>query len=174
MVRTEHLSGPDAGPPSLDPGAMDAEARRRLSGPGLRTFLHIAELWGLSERDRRCVLGWPGRSTYHGWLAKARAREPITLSLDTLLRLSAMLGIHKALRIIFPREADALAWLRAPNAAPLFGGQTPLSLVTSGTQDGLLMVRRYLDAWRGGGFTAPNPRVDSGATPMDDDDIVFV
>ena len=84
-----------------------------------------------------------------------------------------MLGIHKNLRILFARPEDEIAWLTNPNDAPVFGGQPPLNLVTSGTQDGLMLVRRYLDAWRGGVFAAPNA-ADRNFTPYSDEDIVIV
>ena len=38
-----------AGPDILEPGRFAPPNRRRLSGPGLRTFLAIADLWGLTE-----------------------------------------------------------------------------------------------------------------------------
>lgn len=147
--------------------------RRRLSGPGLTSFVAIAELWGLGEDERMRVLGLPGRSTYFGWLAKVRSGAPLLLPLDTLLRISAVLGIHKALRILFARDADALAWLRGGNDGPLFGGQPPLALAANGTQDGLMLLRRHLDAWRGGLFAAPLPALDDVAEPLDDSDIVW-
>jgi hypothetical protein len=37
-----------------------------------------------------------------------------------------------------------------------FGGRPPLDLVTSGSQDGLLSVRRFLDGARGGLYMQPN------------------
>src|SRR4029077_3129840 len=73
--------------------------RRRLSGPGLRSFLAIADLWGLTEEQRRLVLGLPSRSTYHAWVKTVREHGDITLGVDVLLRISAMLGIHQALGI---------------------------------------------------------------------------
>jgi len=75
----------------------------------------------------------------------------VLLPVDTLLRLSAVLAIHKNLRILFARAEDENAWLNSPNDAPVFAGQPPIDLVTNGTQDGLVLVRRYLDAWRGAG-----------------------
>jgi len=36
-----------------------------------------------------------------------------------------------------------------------------------------MLVRRYLDAWRGGSFAAPNS-VDKDFTPYTDEDIVIV
>jgi len=162
-----------SGPLFLAPARFEPKARARLGGPALRTFATIAEAWKLSESQRLSILGFPGRSTYHYWLTKARGQKEVLLSVDTLLRLSAVLGIHKNLRILFGRPEDEDAWLKKPNDAAVFGGQPPLTLVTSGTQDGLMLVRRYLDAWRGGVFAAPNA-ADKDFTPYTDEDIVIV
>jgi hypothetical protein len=161
---------PDA---EVDLRAVTRADRTRLSGPALRTFVGIADEWRLSERDRLAILGEPGRSTFHAWRGKAQQGSAITLPLDTLLRLSAVLGIYKGARLVFARQGDDLAWLTAPNAAPTFGGQPPMALITSGTQDGLLLVRRYLDAWRGGQATAPIAGADVEQSPIDDTDLVF-
>lgn len=157
---------------AVDLHGYSRDDRKRLSGAALRTFAHIADEWGLSERKRIAVLGDPGRSTFHSWLAKARAGSPICLPLDTLLRLSAMLGIYKALKLIFPREGEDVAWLRAGNEAPTFGSQPPMDLITSGTQDGLLLVRRYLDAWRGGQAAGPIAGADFEQVPIADDELI--
>ena len=82
-----------------------------------RTFLKIADEWQLSESDRLRVLGSPSRSTFHGWVAKVRQGKDITLSFDELVRISAVLGIYKALGILFPRESDADRWLRSEHPA---------------------------------------------------------
>jgi Protein of unknown function (DUF2384) len=148
--------------------------RHKLSGPGLRTFLNIADEWRLSEQERRLVLGYPARATFHGWVAKVRQGNDITLSADELIRISAVLGIYKALKIIFPRDEDAARWLRSSNTGPVFGGQAPLALITSGTQDALMLVRRYLDAWRGGTFAGPVPGFDDVVAPLSDADLAFV
>ncbi len=155
----------------IDLTKVDASTRSRVSGPGLRTFKAIADRWDLSEADRRRVLGQPARSTYHGWVRKAERGEELQLPLDTLLRISAILGIHKALGILFVRESEAITWFRSPHAGPMFGGQSPMALILSGSQDGILQVRRYLDAWRGGLRGAP--AADSGVPPVTRDDLVF-
>ncbi len=157
----------------MDPRSITNDERMRLSGPGLRIFANIANEWGLSEKDRLAVLGQPGRSTYHGWLAKAQAGAAVRLPLDGLLRISAVLGIYKALKLIFVRDGQGLAWLTAPNDGTTFGGQPPLALVVSGTQDGLYLVRRYLDAWHGGQASAPLAGANFEHTPIVDDDLVF-
>lgn len=172
-INTAIGSGQTAdGPPRLDLSRFAPANRRRLSAPALRTFLAIADLWGLSEEQRRLILGYPSRSTYHSWCKRAREHDAITLDVDVLTRISALLGIHQALGVLFSEEHEGVDWLCRPHHASVFGGHPPLDLVTNGTQDGLMTVRRFLDAARGGTYMSPNA-VDAGWAPYDDREIVF-
>jgi hypothetical protein len=157
---------------SLDSARFEPENRRRLSGPAFRTFLAIADRWGLNEGQRRMVLGFPARSTFHNWAKLAREQAPFTLDLDVLVRISAVFGIHQALGVLMADEAEGISWLTTPHDAPLFGGQPPLALITAGAQDGLMAVRRFLDAARSGLYMAPNA-VDAAFAPYGDSEIVF-
>lgn len=159
-------------PPTVDRGRFLPENRRRLSPPALRTFLAIAELWSLTEEDRRLILGYPSRSTYHNWAKLAREHGSFTLDADVLTRISAVFGIHQALGVLFGSEAEGVKWLRGPHEATVFGGRPPLALVTSGTQDGLMIVRRFLDAARGGLYMAPNA-ADAAFVPYGDGELIF-
>lgn len=161
------------------PALTDAEAerfapanRRRLSGPGLRAFLAISKRWGLGGAERRETLGCPARSTYYGWCAKVRRRESLMLPAAVLLRISAVLTIHRALCRLFD-AAEAAAWLRGPHGAPDFGGRPPLALITGGTPEGPLTVLRYLNAMGQGFGPAPVPP-GLDLKPYSDDDIVIV
>ncbi|TWB56141.1 uncharacterized protein DUF2384 [Nitrospirillum viridazoti] len=147
---------------------------RRISGPGMRTFLAIADRWGLTAGERLNVLGKPGQSAYRRWATRVLSGAELTLPIDTLLRISAVLGVHQALRTIFARDDDGTRWLKSPNSGPLFGGQAPLALLTNATQDGILIVRRHLDAWRGGLFAAPVPGFDDLVSPIASDDLLFL
>jgi hypothetical protein len=120
--------------------------RKGLSGPALRTFFRIAELWGLSVNEQMTLLGVTGRSTFFNWKKDPNAIVPK----DTLERISYILGIYKALQILLPDEAAADAWVKRPNDAPLFSGQSALSRMLSGQVADLFVVRQYLDAQRGG------------------------
>ncbi len=155
-----------------EPGRFGSVHRRRLSAPGLRAFVAIADLWGLTEEQRRLLLGYPSRSTYHSWVKAVREHADITLDLDVLTRISAVLGIHQALGVLHATEAAGIAWLRTPHGATVFGGGKPLDLAASGTQDALLTVRRFLDAARGGLYMAPN-ELDRDFRPYTDADILF-
>ena len=171
-ARVKRAPSIEKAPPHLSSDRFQPANRRRLSGPGLRTFLTIADLWDLSEDQRRLILGCPSRSTFYGWAKAAREHRDITLDVDVLSRISALLGIHQALGILFKTERESLAWLREPHGAPVFGGQRPIDLVTSGDFDGLMTVRRFLDAARGGLYMPPND-LDRASRPYTDADIVF-
>jgi hypothetical protein len=162
----------ESGPERLDPARFAPANRKRLSAPAMRTFLAIGDLWGLSEEERRLILGYPSRSTYHNWAKVAREHGELTLDVDVLTRISAVLGIHQALGILHANEREGVNWLRRPHAAIVFGGNPPMMLVASGTQDGLMTVRRFLDAARGGLYMPPN-EVDRNFVPYEDADIVF-
>ncbi|MGE0501399.1 MAG: MbcA/ParS/Xre antitoxin family protein [Rhizobiaceae bacterium] len=160
------------GLPLLDVSRFAPDNRRRLSAPGLRTFLAVSDLWGMNEEERRLTLGYPSRSTYHNWAKLARTHGDFTLDVDALARISAVLGIHQALGILFASEAEGVAWLRGPHGATVFGGRPPLALVASGSLDALLTVRRFLDAARGGRSMEPNA-ADRDFSPYADSDLVF-
>ncbi len=118
---------------------------RRLGAAGLRTFLGIADEWALPVATRRVLLGGIGESTYHKW----RAGDMGTPSRDQLERLSLLLGIYKALRLLFSDDATGVRWLKAANTEPDFAGQSPLDRMRRGSIEDLFAVRRYLDGWRG-------------------------
>jgi hypothetical protein len=124
----------------------DPEARRKLSGPALRTFFNIAAAWHLSVAEQRGLLGWPAASTFH----KYKAGDHGTLSFDTLTRLSLVIGIYSGLQVLYPEPAFADAWVRTPNSHALFGGRPALALMVDGGIDGLYKVRRLIDSRRGG------------------------
>ena len=165
-------SGTPFGVPALTADRFEPANRKRLSGPALRTFLAIFDLWKLGEAERRAVLGFPSRSTYQNWAKMVREHRDITLDADVLMRISAVLGIHKALGVLYSNEQEGVDWLHRAHRATVFGGKPPVELITSGTQDGLMTVRRFLDAARGGLYMEPN-EVDKGFRPYTDGDVVF-
>jgi hypothetical protein len=171
-TRVPRTAKADKGPQRLDNSRFAPANRKRLSAAALRAFLAIADLWGLTEEQRLLILGYPSRSTYHNWCKQAREHGAFTLDVDVLTRISAVFGIHQGLGILFPTEQLGVDWLRTPHGAIIFSGRPPLDLVTSGSQDGLLTVRRFLDGARGGLYMQPNA-IDAAFTPYDDSEIVF-
>lgn len=124
----------------------EAGVRRTMSGPAMRTFLNIASSWKLSVEEQRALLGWPAESTYF----KYKAGQVSALGYDTLMRISIVLGIYKALHILYPEPQLADGWIKLPNSNPMFAGRPALALMVEGGMDGLYQVRRLLDSRRGG------------------------
>ncbi|MGB8583749.1 MAG: MbcA/ParS/Xre antitoxin family protein [Candidatus Sulfotelmatobacter sp.] len=72
-----------------------------------------------------------------------------TLDEDRLARISLLVGIYKALNILYGQKL-ADAWITLPNTNPMFGGDSPLDYVKKGGIPAFLRVRQLLDARRGG------------------------
>ena len=118
--------------------------RKGLSGSALRTFFRIAALWDFSADDQMTLLGRTARSTFFKW-----KKEPNTvLPRDTLERIYYIVGIYKALQVLLPDEQAADEWIKRPNEAPMFAGQSVLDRMMSGQVAYLFVVRQYLDAQR--------------------------
>ena len=136
--------------PVLAPRPPAAVSPQDMAAAGLRAFERIAQAWGLNVDEQLCLLGAPPRSTYFSW---RKHPEKASLPRDTLERLSNLLGIYKSLQILLPDAAAADAWVRQPNAAPLFAGRSALQQMLAGNLSDLNGVRRYLDSVRGGGWS---------------------
>jgi hypothetical protein len=124
--------------------ALDTPA---ASAAALRTFFRIAKAWGLSAVEEQRLLGVQ-RSTVYAWRL---GQFPARLDAGTLERLSHLFGIYSALQVLFSVPERADAWIRKPNTAPLFGGESALARMLGGQVADLFQVRQYLDAVRGGG-----------------------
>ena len=121
---------------------LDSE---ELGSTALTAFFNITQRWGLSAEEERTLLGAPPRSTFFKWKSERAAK----LSADTVERISYVMGIYKALRILLPTAEAAHAWVKKPNAAYGFAGKSALERMLGGRVVDLADVRRYLDAERG-------------------------
>lgn len=109
-----------------------------------RAVLNLLARWGATDDEAAILLDVPPR-TFARWKAE---RAPGRLGRDGKARLSNLMGIHKALRIIFREPQRGYDWVKVPNAA--FGGRSALDVMLGGELTDLMRVRRYLDAERGG------------------------
>jgi hypothetical protein len=121
------------------------EDRERLTVPGLRTFFNIADDWGLNTDQQRILLGGISKSSLHNW----KAGRASALSRDQIERVSLVLGIYKAMALLFADGDGGKRWLKSGNTEAAFGGGSPLSRMLRGGMEDLYVTRRYVDAWRG-------------------------
>jgi len=120
----------------------------RRNAAGVRQAFRIAEAWGLNQSVLATLLGTVPR-TLQRWKQQVDQEGRLALSADTTERLSYLLGIHKALTILFPTPGNQTHWLRHANTAPAFNGQAPLARMQAGQVADLFIVRSYLDGARG-------------------------
>ena len=108
-----------------------------------RAALNLFGKWELTDEQAATLLDMPVR-TFRRW----KAEGPGRISRDGRARLSNLMGIHKALRIIFTEPQRGGAWIRTGNSA--FAGASALEVMLGGELTDIMRVRRYLDAERGG------------------------
>ena len=109
----------------------------------LEAFFTIADRWNLSTDEQITLLGSPGRSTFFKW-----KKDGGSIPTDTQERLSHLLSIWKALRILFTIDERGEAWMRQKN--DYFDGASALDILLTGKFADLYKVRHYVDAQRGG------------------------
>jgi hypothetical protein len=120
--------------------------RERLSPSALKVFFNMIERWNVRDEDARQLLGGVTNGPYYEMKKNPEGR---VLDADKLLRISYLVGIFKALNILHGSKL-ADEWVRLPNTNRIFGGSTPLAYMMKGGVPAMQMVRRLLDARRGG------------------------
>lgn len=119
--------------------------RERLSPSAVRAFFKLLERWAIRDEDAKALLGGLSNGPYY----EMKKDPDRTLDADRLLRISYLIGIFKALNILYSKKL-ADAWMQLPNSNRIFAGQTPLAYMLKGGLPAMQAVRRLLDARRGG------------------------
>ena len=122
-------------------------AKRGLSRAALNAFFNICEKWDLTSEEAHILLGRPARSTFYRW----KRERTGALTQDALERISYVLGIYRAIHILFGAPAQADGWIKRANRAAVFGGGSALDRMMGGQVADLDVVRQYLDTQRGWG-----------------------
>jgi hypothetical protein len=124
------------------PHAELGQITQAEAGAMFRAALNLFRLWGVADEQAAVLLDMPVR-TFRRWKAEGAGR----LGRDGRARLSNLMGIHKALRLIFREPQRGYEWIKASNTA--FAGRSALEVMLGGELTDLMRVRRYLDAERG-------------------------
>ena len=123
------------------------DVQKRLGPSAVQAFLKIRDLWELRDEDARHLLGGMSNGAFYELKRKAKARG--TLDQDRLTRISILVGIFKALNILYSKKL-ADHWVQLPNQNPMFEGEVPLTYMIKGGQPAMLRVRQLLDSRRAG------------------------
>lgn len=128
----------ETAPPVEGPRFSPAEIRAMQ-----RAVINLFGRWGLTDDQAARLLGDIATRTFQRWKSGDLGRGNI----DLAARLSNLMGIHKALRLLFKDKRRGYQWISRPNAQ--FGGRSALDVMLGGQLTDLMRVRRYLDAQRG-------------------------
>lgn len=108
-----------------------------------RAAVALFKSWSLTDEQSSILVDMPVR-TYRRWKAGDMGR----LSRDGKARLSNLMGIHKALRMIFRDPERTYEWISKGNS--VFGGKSALDIMLNGELTDIMRIRRFLDSGRGG------------------------
>lgn len=114
---------------------------------GLRAAVGILEKWGASS-DQACRILRISRSTY----TRAKPRDPdwsVSLDSDQMQRISFVLNIHAALRLIFDNPENVYGFPSMANDNEFFNGRSPLEIMAQGDMISLYETFRRIDVLRG-------------------------
>ena len=121
-----------------------AAAKKDMALVGLRTALNILAKWKASTEQAGNILR-VSRST----ISRARTDKAVSLDEDQLKRVSLVLNIHSALRMLFDNPANVYGFMQMENHNEFFNGRSPMDVVQGGDMIALYETFRRIDSLRG-------------------------
>ena len=131
----------DPNDPSPKPGSRYCEDELHAMQ---RAIIALFAKWGVSDVDAAILLGGLAAKTFRRWKNGEYGR----VNRDLADRMSTLLAIHKALRILFEDPKTGYEWMRLKNKA--FDDHSALDILRQGGMEDLVRLRRYLDSVCGG------------------------
>ncbi len=119
--------------------------QQRLSRSAIAALFKLAQAWQLRDGSARQLLGGVSNGVFY----QLKQGQNKTLDQDKLTRISLLVGIFRALNILYSRKLADL-WVNLPNSNPMFEGEAPLTYMIKGGVPALMRIRQLLDARRGG------------------------
>ncbi|MBE0603762.1 MAG: DUF2384 domain-containing protein [Deltaproteobacteria bacterium] len=118
------------------------ESRQLLA----KTMIRLFQRWKLGTADQLNLLGLS--ETSRSMLSKYARGEALSSTRDMQDRVGWLLSVHKALRLLYPRDEEMrYSWVSRRNAA--FDNRMPLEVMKEQGIIGIARVSRYLDFYRG-------------------------
>ena len=118
------------------------ESRKKLATLAMRLF----DKWDLSSSEQLGLLGLS--PTSRKVLSDYRKGNALPNSRDMLDRIGWILSIHKALKLLYPKNENIrYSWVKRRNQ--LLNNQRPIDIMQEQGIIGIAKVSRYLDHLRG-------------------------
>lgn len=126
--------------------AHDISQNRAAAAAGLKAAVRILDKWRASGEQGEAIL-----RVSHSTYARARRGDLVEIKLDSdqLTRISYLLNIHAALRMIFDNPENLYGFVNLVNHNPYFNGRTPLEIIGSGDFAALYETFKHIDSLGG-------------------------
>ncbi|MNJ38016.1 hypothetical protein D3C77_328530 [compost metagenome] len=130
----------------LNPAAKaSASGNRDLIA--VRAAMKILDRWHASAEQQQNILQL-SKATFYRY--RNEETKTASLSHDQLTRISYLLNMHSALRIVFTNPDNIYGFMSMENHNAFFNGATPLSIIEGGNFGNLHEVAKRVDVLRGG------------------------
>lgn len=119
---------------------------KATAATGLKAAVTILDRWGASGEQGESIL-----RVSHSSYARAKKRDAlqeISLDRDQLTRISLILNIHAALRIVFDNPENLYGFMKMANNNPFFEGRAPLEIMGTGDFVAVYETFRRIDIMR--------------------------
>lgn len=114
---------------------------------GLRAALNVLDKWKASP-EQACRVLRISRSTYTR-ASQHDSSWTVSLDSDQMHRISLVLNIHAALRVVFDNPDNVYGFALMENHNEFFNGRTPLEVMAQGDMISLYETFRRIDTLRG-------------------------
>ena len=98
---------------------------------GLFAAISILDKWGASAKQA-CAILRISPSTYGSAKNKENTDLTVNLDVDVMHRISLVLNIHSALRLIFDNPENVYGFVGMKNDNEFFNGRTPMDIMARG------------------------------------------
>ena len=112
---------------------------------------NIVERWGCNPAQKEALFGMKKSALYQK-ISAAAEKKAIRLDRDQFDRVSFILNIHQALKLVFSNDENVYGFVNMPNNNPYFNGKTPMEIMETGSLPSLYEVYRRVDSLRGAGW----------------------
>ncbi|BCB08115.1 DUF2384 domain-containing protein [Vreelandella venusta] len=119
---------------------------KATAAAGLKAAVRILDKWRATGEQGESIL-----RVSHSSYARARRGDlaEIKLDSDQLARISYLLNIHAALRMLFENPDNVYGFVSMANHNPYFNGRTPLEVIGTGDFAALYETFKRIDSLRG-------------------------
>ena|SRR5690554_2197560 len=112
---------------------------------GLCAAISILDKWGASAKHA-CAILRISPSTYARAKNKDDSDWTVNLDVDVMHRISLVLNIHSALRLIFDNPENVYGFVGMKNDNEFFNGRTPMDIMAQGDFVSLYETFNWIDS----------------------------